>query len=189
MKGVAAGSSQRWTRGISEFRTLSTLATLLLPRLPSPSAKFLSPYLESSESLKSQSTAALTLPSLLVFRQIVWKWILLAGRRNDWAEVCELAKSVAMTNTHPLPLALPCRHDPTNAYFWVNLYVCLFIDLAVAGVVKGIFRRDRPEYSSNKNFTFAVDRFSFPVSFEHDYSPALVLLLCWVSTTFEDAHC
>jgi hypothetical protein len=56
------------------------------------------------------------------------------------------------------------RYDPSNAHLWVNLYVGLFLDLAVTGIVKAVFRRGRPQYNgANKGFTFAVDQFSFPV--------------------------
>eukprot|EP00038_Savillea_parva_P016604 m.225174 g.225174 ORF g.225174 m.225174 type:complete len:226 (-) comp34870_c0_seq1:84-761(-) len=71
---------------------------------------------------------------------------------------------------------LGLRYDQPNAYMWVNLYAGLFIDLAVAGLVKAIFRRDRPVYSTNKNFTFSVDRFSFPSG--HTMRMTYIACLC-----------
>ena len=49
-------------------------------------------------------------------------------------------------------------------YYIANFFLGLWVDLAVVGTLKGLFRRPRPLYNYSEDFVLvvAVDKYSFP---------------------------
>ncbi len=71
------------------------------------------------------------------------------------------------------PLSGPGR------YLLANFFLGLWVDIALVGALKGVFRRSRPEYNVSGDFILvvAVDKFSFPSGHASRHVSLLFFLL------------
>ena len=80
---------------------------------------------------------------------------------NDWP--APAGSGVLWLPGVPL-LWLATQQSPTTRLFWANCFLLLWVDIALVGALKGLFRRKRPIYNHAGDFVVvvAVDQYSFP---------------------------